>query len=242
MIRAIIFDFNGVIADDETSHLVCFRQALGEQGLSITKDEYYGTYLGMDERTCARMLLTARDGTCDDGLLQRIILRKADLFRAYTAVHKPGLFPGVIDFVKAAARRHRLAIASGGRREQIDAALAGTPIEQEFEWIVAAEDCPIGKPDPTIYRMTLNRLNATASDSPQIVPAECLVIEDSLAGIRSAKAAGMRVLAVATTYPFDKLSEADCVLTNLCETTPDIIMSKIAQVGQESRFSASRPQ
>jgi HAD superfamily hydrolase (TIGR01509 family) len=241
MIRAIIFDFNGVIADDETPHIVCFQQALAEVGLSLTKDEYYGTYLGMDERTCARMLLIARDGTCEEGMLSRIAQRKAELFRVFTAIHKPALFPGVAEFVKAAKSTYRLAIASGGRREQIDAALSGTPIEQDFELIVSAEDCPIGKPDPAIYRHTCERLNAAGIKLHAIAPAHCLVIEDSLAGIRSAKAAGMRVLAVATTYPVDKLGGADGVLTSLHRITPDIAISRMDQTGQASRLSATQP-
>src|SRR5262245_40549442 len=72
MIRALIFDFNGVIADDETPHLTCFRQALLEAGLILTVDDYYGQYLGMDERTCAALLLTARDGAPDAALLRNI--------------------------------------------------------------------------------------------------------------------------------------------------------------------------
>src|SRR6476469_2781687 len=61
VIRAIIFDFNGVIADDETPHVYCFQQALAEVGLALTKEDYYGAYLGMDERTCTRMLLDQRE-------------------------------------------------------------------------------------------------------------------------------------------------------------------------------------
>ncbi len=70
MIRAIIFDFNREIAVDETPHVLCFQQALSEVGLSLTTEEYYGTYLGMDERTYAAMLLTTRDGTCHSEKLQ----------------------------------------------------------------------------------------------------------------------------------------------------------------------------
>src|SRR5262249_12130282 len=154
------FDFNGVIADDETSHVLCFLQTLSQAGLSLTKDAYYDAYLGMDERTCTTALLTARDGRCDDRELNRIMDRKADLFRAYTAQHPPPLFPGATDFVQAAASRFRLAIASGGRREQILRALDGTPIERAFELILSAEDCATGKPDPAIYRLAWQRLNA----------------------------------------------------------------------------------
>ena len=89
MIRALIFDFNGVIADDETPHLICFQQALAEAGLSLTKQDYYGTFLGMDERTCASLLLTARDGGVDGETLSQITRRKAELFRRSTARHPP---------------------------------------------------------------------------------------------------------------------------------------------------------
>lgn len=241
MIRAIIFDFNGVIADDETPHIMCFQQALAEEDLFLTKEDYYGTYLGMDERTCARILLTKRDGACQEHQLARIAERKAELFGRYTARHAPDLFPGVIEFVKTAKTRYRLAIASGGRRVQIDAALSGTPIAHDFEVIVAAEDCPVGKPDKAIYSLTCQRLNAGRAPSDTIKPPECLVVEDSLAGIQSAKAAGMLVMALGTTYPLDKLSEADCTFKNFQGITPEIAISRLARTGHESRLTDTRP-
>jgi HAD superfamily hydrolase (TIGR01509 family) len=228
VIRAILFDFNGVIADDETPHLLCFQQALADSHLTLSKEDYYDAYLGMDERTCARMLLQERDGRCDEAELIRIEARKAELFRAHTARHKPLLFPGVIDFVKSARGRYRLAIASGGRKTQIEDALAGTAIEADFDVIVAAEDCPIGKPDPAIYLQTCERLNACRGADARILTAECLVLEDSLAGIRSARAAGMRVLGLATTYPIDKLREADYTCASLEGLTPEAVIDRLA--------------
>lgn len=236
MIRAIIFDFNGVIADDEAPHVACFCRALEEAGLSLTIEEYYGTFLGMDERSCAAALLAQRDGIVSEALLRSIIERKADLFRASTARHRPALFPGIADFVAAAKDRYRLAIASGGRREQIRFALGGTPIENEFDSIVAAEDCPIGKPDPAIYLLTLDELNRPHGAEPSLSADQCLVIEDSLAGIRSAKAAGMRVLALTTTYPAEKLTEADLVLPNLQGLAPASLMRRMSQISQERGF------
>lgn len=227
VIRAIIFDFNGVIADDETPHIMCFQKALAEAGLTLTAEDYYNGYCGMDERTCTRMLLEKRGGTWNEAELFRIAERKAELFRAHTALHKPSLFPGVVDFVQAAQGRYRIAIASGGRRTQIEAALSGTPIAFAFDVIVAAEDCSIGKPDPAMYLLALQRLNARGNSEHEITPPECLVLEDSVAGIRSAKAAGMRVLAVATTYPFDKLHEADGVLSTLERITPETAMDRL---------------
>lgn len=228
MIRAIIFDFNGVIADDETPHLHCFQQALAEHGLALTKDDYYGTYLGMDERTCAAALLSARDGACDRTILSAMMDRKAALFREYTAIHKPALFPGVVEFVQRAGAHYRLAIATGGRREQIDHALRGTAIERSFSVVVSADDVATGKPDPAICHAALKRLAAAEPRPPLLTAAHCVVVEDSRAGIRAAKAAGMRVLALATTYPPGQLTEADLVLPNLKDVPPESIESLLS--------------
>jgi HAD superfamily hydrolase (TIGR01509 family) len=215
-LRAIIFDFNGVIVDDETPHLLMFQRALREEGLSLTQEEYYGTYLGMDERNCLAALIRKARGTRDPACEQRVHDRKVALFRTYTATHKPDLFPGAAGFVLQAGNRYRLAVASGGKREQIADALRDTPIERAFPVIVSAEDTTTGKPDPAVYLLTLKKLNdATPTPEPPLTSAECLVIEDSLAGIQSARAAGMKVVGVATTYPAAALKEADAVYPSL---------------------------
>ena len=215
-LRAIIFDFNGVIADDETPHLLMFQQALREEGLSLATEDYYGTYLGMDERNCLAALIVKARGRRDPACEQRVHDRKVSLFRDYTAAHKPELFAGVANFVLKAKARYRLAVASGGKREQIADALKDSPIEHAFPLIVAAEDTTIGKPDPEIYLLTLAKLNEMPPrPEPPLKAAECLVIEDSLAGIQSAKAAGMTVAGVATTYPAAALQEADTVYPSL---------------------------
>jgi beta-phosphoglucomutase len=227
MIEAIIFDFNGVIADDEPLHVQCFVQALDEFGLSLTPEEYYHTYSGMDERTCTALLLTARYGCCDDVLLRQLMERKADLFRQRTLHHRPPLFAGVVEFVKAAKSEFRLAVASGGRREQILAALEGTPIEQDFELIVSADDGPIGKPDPAIYLLALQRLNVHHPPRALLAPTNCLVVEDSKAGIQAALAAGMSVLGLATTYSHKELCEAALVLPNLEHVSAQQVLAKL---------------
>lgn len=223
--RALIFDFNGVLADDEAPHLRCFQQALAEQGFRLTAEEYYCTYLGMDERTCAEALIRAREGRDDPGLLIRITQRKTELFHAYSRTHKPALFPGTVELVKEARTICRLAIASGGRREQIDYALSGTAIEHDFAVIVSADDCVVGKPDPAIYALTLKLLNGKEPRPPLIRAEDCLVLEDSQAGILSAKQAGMHVIALATTYPTPLLSKAHAVLPGLEGVTLQQLMS-----------------
>ncbi len=181
----------------------------------------------MDERTCTAALLLKRDGFCDPMLHARIIERKATLFRDYTARHRPVLFPWVIDFVQQAREKYRLAVASGGRREQILFALTESAIEKTFELIVSADECPVGKPDPAIYELTLRHLNARFPQPPLLRTAECLVIEDSRAGVLAGLKAGMRVLAVATTYPVSQLSDAHLVLANLEGITPIELASRL---------------
>ncbi len=221
-LRAIIFDFNGVIADDEMTHFLAFQQALAEDGLALTKDAYYGTYLGMDERTCTAALLQSVTGKSDPRRTRRIAERKAVLFASLTATHKPPLFPGVVEFVERASKRFRLALASGGRRQQIEFALQGTPIEKTFGVLVSSENAPIGKPDPAVYRLALAMINKRdPRPHPLIKPTECLVIEDSLAGIRSALKAGMKVVAVATTYSPHELTAAHLVLQSLKAVSMD---------------------
>ena len=225
-LRAIIFDFNGVIADDETTHFLAFQQALAEDGLALTKEKYYGTYLGMDERTCAGSLLEKTTGQRDPARVQRIAERKATLFVSLTETRRPPLFPGVVEFVTRASARYRLAIASGGRRQQIEFALHDTPIEKAFAVLVSAEDAAIGKPDPATYHLALARLNeAPPYPSPAIQATECLVMEDSLAGIQSALAAKMKVVALATTYPPDQLAAAHLVLPSLEHVSLDSLES-----------------
>jgi HAD superfamily hydrolase (TIGR01509 family) len=221
MLRAIIFDFNGVIADDETRHFLAFQQALREHGLALTKDDYYGTYLGMDERHCAEALVKCASGTRDPARVQAIVDRKAALFKDQTARHRPQLFSGIAEFVTQAGMRYRLAIATGGRREQLAFALRDTPIEHSFDVIVSAEDTPMGKPDPAIYHRALKLLNRAEPRPPLIRAAECLVIEDSRAGIRAAVAAGMKVIGLSTTYPPEQLMEAHLVLPDLQGTPPE---------------------
>jgi HAD superfamily hydrolase (TIGR01509 family) len=229
-IRAIIFDFNGVIADDESIHFAAFQKALAEEKLILSKEDYYGTYLGMDERNCLAALLRSIGAQPDAALIHRVLERKAVLFQEHAAKHKPILFPGVEDFVKRAGERYRLAIASGGKREQIEFALRDTAIEKDFAVIVSAEDTDTGKPDPAVYRVALRLLNGVEPwPRPLIRPQECLVVEDSLAGIRAALAAGMKVVAVATTYPAHELTAADLVLPNLSGVSLDRVEALFAE-------------
>src|SRR5439155_679509 len=154
-LRAIIFDFNGVIVDDETTHFLAFQQALAEDGLALTKEAYYGTYLGMDERTCASALLEATTDQHDPARVKRIAERKAALFASLTETRRPPLFPGVVDFVTRASTGYRLASASGVRCQHSELALHDTPSEGVFAVLLSAEAGSVGRRVLAMFEIVL---------------------------------------------------------------------------------------
>jgi beta-phosphoglucomutase len=126
------------------------------------------------------------------------------------------IFPGVCDFIHEAATRHPLAVCSGALRHEIEFILEQAGIRKAFEHITSAEDVIHGKPNPEGFLHALAALNEQGA-SRFMIPSECLVIEDSLPGIRGAHAAGMKVLAVANTNRPEELQEADAVTSSLAD-------------------------
>jgi len=216
MLKAIIFDFNGIIADDEPLHLELFQKVLGEEGLPLSEQDYYAkNYLGMDDRGCFGAVFKANSRTATESDLQRLIARKAEYYKQAIR-SKLILFPGAADFVKQAAGRYPLAIASGALRHEIVMILEHAGIKQYFDVIVSAEDVREGKPSPEGFIKALEQLNAHPSRSSKpILPGECLVIEDSPFGIAAARSAGMKCLAITNSYPAERLGEAHQVLKTL---------------------------
>lgn len=225
MPRALIFDFDGVIADSEPTHFTMLQRVLGEIGLFLSKDEYYASYLGYDDKGCFEAALAAHGRPSTPADLADLVARKARLFLD----HMQGnlvIYPGVREFVHEAALHYRLAIASGALRHEIDFVLEQVGLKKEFEHITSAEDVVHGKPDPEPFLHALASLNrAAAAGSTTIKPEDCAVIEDSIPGIRAARAAGMRVVAVANTHPKEDLTEADVMIASLAEF-------KVADLGQ----------
>ncbi|MCI0528423.1 MAG: HAD-IA family hydrolase, partial [Nitrospira sp.] len=216
MLKTIIFDFNGVIADDEPLHLELFQKVLGEEGLPLSEQDYYSkNYLGMDDRGCFGAVFKAQGRMATETDLQRLIARKAEYYKQ-AIQNQMILFPGAVNFVKQAGDRYPLAIASGALRHEIVMILDHTEIKQYFETIVSAEDVRQGKPSPEGFIKALERLNADPSRSSKpILPGECLVIEDSPFGIAAARSAGMKCLAITNSYPAERLSEAHQIVKTL---------------------------
>jgi HAD superfamily hydrolase (TIGR01509 family) len=213
MLRAVIFDFNGVIVDDEGLHLQAFQQILRQEGISLTEADYYARYLGMDDRGCFRAAHRAVRRDLDDARLERLIERKAVYYRSLID-HGVVMFPGVARAVSNLSSAYPLAIASGALREEIDRILEKCALTRFFHVIVSAEDVREGKPEPQIFLRALELLNRQQKDA-KILAEQCLVIEDSREGILAAKRAGMKCLAVAHSYPASELEGADAVVESI---------------------------
>jgi HAD superfamily hydrolase (TIGR01509 family) len=140
--------------------------------------------------------------------------RKAEAYLESVKNHQV-IFPGVPDFVRIAARTFPLAIASGALRHEIEYILESVGLRSAFVHITSAEDVTRGKPDPQPFLLALKALQQREAG---LTPASCLVIEDSLPGIRGARAAGMKVLAVANTHTVQDLHEAHVITHSLLET------------------------
>ncbi len=226
MIRAILFDFNGVIIDDEPLHLKAYRQALEPEGVALTDAEYYDC-LGMDDLTFTRAAFERAGLAPNDEQLQRVFSRKTELHRELIEDELP-LFPGVVTFIKATSRVWPLALVSMATRDEIDHVFERANLAPYFAAVVSAEDVPPGacKPDPACYLRALEQLNRDRRGGHRPPSASsCLVIEDSPPGILAGKAAGMRTLGVTNTVSEEALraAGADVVTARLSDWTPDAV-------------------
>jgi HAD superfamily hydrolase (TIGR01509 family) len=210
MLKAIFFDFDGVLADTEPLHLRAFQKVLAEEGLALNERDYYAKYVGLDDKGCFQAVLSDHSPAVTPGIIGRLVERKAKLlFEELTT--SLSVYPGIADFVAVTAQHYRLAIVSGALRHEIEFSLEAAGIRKQFEHITAAQDVQSGKPDPEGYLHALAHLNQHSS----VTASECLVIEDTIPGIQAAHAAGMRCLAVSNTFPAGELSLADAVTSTL---------------------------
>jgi len=213
-LRAILFDFDGVIADSEPAHLRAFQSVVAGEGVALAEETYYSRYLGLDDRACLRAILRDADRTVSDEALESLFQRKSG---QYLQGLREGavLRPGAADFIRRVSARHPLMIASGALRGEIELVLEGADLRACFVDIVSAEDVRHCKPHPEPFLTALDRLNRAAEPHPPVQPGECLVIEDALHGIVAAHEAGMKCLAVAGSYPAYRLGSADVVAQSL---------------------------
>jgi HAD superfamily hydrolase (TIGR01509 family) len=218
MLRALIFDFNGIIVDDEPIHFRLFQKVLGEEGIILTEAVYYARYLGFDDRGAFTAAFRENQRPIDAAKLKQLIERKAIYYQ--DAIRKQvAIFPGVQGLVSTLAQALPLAVASGALRHEIETILKTAGLLDHFQAIVSAEDVIKGKPEPEIFLKALAALNLQKRNGVPIGAGDCLVIEDSREGIRGARRAGMKCLAVTNSHPAELLGEADAVVKSLEQVT-----------------------
>ncbi|MGI0492887.1 HAD family hydrolase [Alkalinema pantanalense CENA528] len=202
-LKAVLFDFNGVIINDEPLHAKLVEQILLEENLILKPGEFKQYGLGRSDRACFTDLFNLRGRILSESLLASLIQRKADAyFKQLAELEKLPIYPGLEDFIfKVRAANFKLAIVSGALRSEIDWILQRSNLQTGFSVIVAGDDITTSKPDPTGYLLAVDRLNQEFPDL-HLRASDCLVIEDTFAGIQAAKNAQMPVVGVANTYPF----------------------------------------
>jgi beta-phosphoglucomutase len=196
-IRAVIFDFNGTLSNDEPILCEIFRELFAAQGEPLSAQEYFDRLAGLSDPEIVRTWLGPAHPAVDEVIAERI-----DRYRA--AVSDGSSVPeGVRDAVRYAAARVPVAVVSGAARAEIEPVLAGAGLADAIRAIVGADDVVAGKPDPESYVRALELLDRG------IRAHDVVVFEDTEAGVASAKAAGMRCIAVLGTLGPARLVAAD---------------------------------
>jgi HAD superfamily hydrolase (TIGR01509 family) len=204
----LLLDYNGVLVDDEPLHGAAFFAVLAEEGLPLSREDYYAEYLGMDDRACFRLALNRDGRPIVPGDVGHLVERKRARYLALAEQGLP-LVAGAAAFVREAARRWPVAVVSGATRREIALGLARAGIADVVRAVVSCDDTPTSKPDPAGFRLALARLSAAAPD-----PCRAAIAEDSLPGLAAARALGAGCLMLATTHPAATLAGADLVWTS----------------------------
>jgi HAD superfamily hydrolase (TIGR01509 family) len=206
MLKAILFDFNGVIINDEPIHEKLICQLLVEENLRPQPGEFRQFCLGCSDRACLSSLLSNRGRTVNENYLDTLIARKAKMYqRELESMEKLPMYPGLEDFIfKLRVARLKMAVVSGALRMEIDLVLHRNEFIEHFPVIVSGDEALPSKPAPDGYLKAVELLNRYYPEL-HLEPGECLAIEDTFAGIQAAKAAGIPVVGVANSYPFHML-------------------------------------
>ncbi|MHC4122373.1 MAG: HAD family hydrolase [Planctomycetota bacterium] len=215
MLKAVIFDFDGVITDSEILHFRAFNEVLAPHGIRISKKDYYKTYLGFTDYDLFSLMAEKGMLKLDDGGIRNLVKEKNVIF-SKLAQSEGRTIDGVFEFLEMLKENDiPMAICSGALLSEIELILEDAKLRSYFEIIVAAEHVKKGKPYPDGFLLALKMLNEKTSNSFE--PAECIAIEDSLWGLKAAKAAGMHRVAVTNSYDSDELNMAEKVVDNLSE-------------------------
>ena len=221
-LQAIVFDFDGVIADSERLHLRSYQDILAPEGITMTTEDYFNRYLGYDDVGVFKAVGRDQGVAMDDRRVADLIARKGQRYESLTAAGEM-LFPGAADFIRGAvAASVPIAIASGALTHEIEDVLDRAGLRPLFPVIVGADQTERSKPHPEPYQAAFDRLRAhTGRD---LIAWRSVAIEDSRWGLMSARGADLRCVAVTNTYTAAELrADAELVVAGLHALTLDAL-------------------
>jgi beta-phosphoglucomutase len=222
-IRALIFDCNGLLCDDEPFHFQGLQRALADEGIALDQAGYLDRYISYDDYGAVRQVLADRGRAAETAVVERLIASKRRYYNDLVD-RELRIFPGVVTFVRAAASRYATALASGAIRSEVDRILAHAGLADCFPVVVSAEDVRRCKPAPDSYLLALERLNRLPGQAAHpLRPTECVALEDSRGGVTAAREAGMRVVAVTNSHRPEELTHAHRVIPTLEGLTPEAL-------------------
>lgn len=196
MIKAILFDWNGVVIDDEQIQCDAYREIFKTHDVELTNDGYYAR-MGMNDRVFVASVFEESGKAPTDDEITAVVTEKTAKWRDVVTTNVP-LFDGVDNFIRKCSREFDLGIVSMAKREEIEHVLELTGLGKHFSVILSSEDIATYKPDPACYREGFRQIDAsrTSRGDHALVHSECLVIEDSVAGVQAGRAADLPVLGV----------------------------------------------
>jgi beta-phosphoglucomutase len=213
-VAAIVFDFDGVLADSEPLHLRVYQEILEPQGIHLDQATYSARYLGYDDAGSFQKIAEDYDLLLGDEEIELLIQEKSRRFQKLVSGGGV-LYPAAAPCVERLGAAWPLGIASGALRDEIELMLRGAGLLDAFRFIVASGETDLTKPAPDPY--------LRAAELHGVAPAACVAIEDSHWGLQSARAAGMRTIGVTHTYPRETLTDADAVVDSLDEITVEMV-------------------
>jgi len=212
MFKAVVFDMDGVIVDSEQLSLDAFGKALSLCGITIDEEDIAHS-CGLSDKNIIESMEKKYNKKIDFDLYAK---KKVEFYR--NNVNENGIhpFPKVRDFIKMLNEKSiKYIVASSGNRKKIQYNLEKTALSDLFKDVLSGEDFDKSKPDPAIFLKAAQRLG--------VEPSDCLVIEDSINGVKAAKNAKMKCIAITNTFKADKLKDADLIVDNFSQITFDVM-------------------
>ncbi len=215
MIKAVIFDLDGVLIDSEKLHYITWKKAFMEKGAELPLEEYREHYFGITATDIVKQFAERRNMPLSSEELKELAYRKNVHYRELVAKELEPVkgAPELLEKLKKA--NFMIALATSTTRKNLQAVMKKTGLGRYMDSMVCAQDITKGKPDPEIFLKAASNIREK--------PENCLVIEDAPLGINAAKRAGMKCIAVATTHKTPELANADMVVKDLSQLTVEKI-------------------